>query len=710
LFREDGDVDAVRKKPIPDRETIHGNIDQFLEINSNFISSLSKGEEFEAEIGTLKTHVEQDCLSDLDVGQSTEGIEVLHKMLEKSCLRDASVVSPELMEAIITLLIYHYNCKIDGKNHKCNVSVVPVFLPEDMNKEDMSLLISHPSIAITDDEEEKKSILEKALTQIQIVIKTVKSIQNVCKLRLSAEEVLSNSSPGELPDHEDSHDAQVLFNLSAFGLQSDSLEEHCAFKVVLLQLYQFVNFGTEGVLVEHFKRIGLTGDVEQDSTYLRTLCSESSDDDGTRIDETSLNDNLIINACSNILRIPILIIQPFQRLSFHTLLPKDQLTETPIVLTYHSASKRMLGTKPMDTLVVETKKTSKDKSLDIEQESDDESTPVPCHCKKGCTRDGKWKKCPCASAERSCTKKCFCRNCSNNKPACEPHGNGCRCEKGCINIDGHPRSRCPCLLSGVSCSNCKCKTCKNPFGQREERERRQDKSLDIGQESDDESTLAKCHCKQRCNKENLGKGKRQCPCVLKGLDCSDKCLCRECQNNKKIKRNADGCRCRTGCHSGDSGDERKRKSKCPCLKLAISCENCSCTNCKNPHGARVVVLDSGNKKRQIRNRNSHTTYKKVRTEDYLATSSNITPCASLGQGSWDLEEIACLYVSTMWILQIHSLYDTEKIHELYHFFLNEESIGKVISLKTKTLKQVTEKLFTMGFVNDEFFIPDHDSQ
>ena len=172
------------------------------------------------------------------------------------------------MEAIITLLIYHYNCKVDGKRHKSNICVVPVFLPEVKNKEDIPQLISHPSIAITEDQEERKSILEKALCQIQTVIKTVKAIQKVSKLRLTAEDVLSIRSP-ILPEHEESHDAQLIFNLSVFGLQSDPLEDHCAFKVVLLQLYQSVDFGMENVLVEHFKSIGLTGDVEHDSNYLR---------------------------------------------------------------------------------------------------------------------------------------------------------------------------------------------------------------------------------------------------------------------------------------------------------------------------------------------------------------------------------------------------------------------------------------------------------
>ena len=212
--------------------------------------------------------------------------------------------------------------------------------------------------------------------------------------------------------------------------------------------------------------------------------------------------------------------------------------------------------------------------------------------------------------------------------------------------------------------------------------------------------LVRCYCKQGCSKENQGNGIRKCPCILNGVDCKPKkCRCVDCQNNKLVKRNArTGCRCATGCHHDE---EKKRKSKCPCLKMGMSCKDCLCKDCKNPHGVRDISQDdAGNKPKQVRKGKSHTSYKKVRTEDYLATPPNITPCASLGQGSWVLDEIACLYVSAMWILQIHSSYDSEKIHELYHFFLSEEVISKEISLKTKTLKQVTEKLSMMRFVNE----------
>jgi len=79
------------------------------------------------------------------------------------------------------------------------------------------------------------------------------------------------------------------------------------------------------------------------------------------------------------------------------------------------------------------------------------------------------------------------------------------------------------------------------------------------------------------------------------------------------------------------------KSRCPCLKNNQSCENCHCSNCKNPNGAKKAVLDQ-----------------KI-TKIRQATQLNSRQCSSLGfllkknevpsKGCWsDVETILLFYL------------------------------------------------------------------
>ena len=70
------------------------------------------------------------------------------------------------------------------------------------------------------------------------------------------------------------------------------------------------------------------------------------------------------------------------------------------------------------------------------------------------------KKCPCASAVRTCKSECACRNCSNGKHVKESNG-GCHCQKRYVNIDGGPKSRCPCVKKEAGYNSCT--GCKNPI-------------------------------------------------------------------------------------------------------------------------------------------------------------------------------------------------------------------------------------------------------
>ena len=92
-----------------------------------------------------------------------------------------------------------------------------------------------------------------------------------------------------------------------------------------------------------------------------------------------------------------------------------------------------------------------------------------CRCRTNCTSS----RCPCKASKTSCTPKCHCKECENNKEIEDRKGKGCRCGekrgefqlKRCTNAENQRASRCPCLKSLSKCSSlCVCKGCANPYG------------------------------------------------------------------------------------------------------------------------------------------------------------------------------------------------------------------------------------------------------
>ena len=92
-----------------------------------------------------------------------------------------------------------------------------------------------------------------------------------------------------------------------------------------------------------------------------------------------------------------------------------------------------------------------------------------CRCRQNCTVA----RCPCIKSKISCSIKCTCKECDNNKQIMNFKDGGCRCgeKKGsiatnrCTNLNQPRASRCPCLKSQSKCSLlCLCRSCANPYG------------------------------------------------------------------------------------------------------------------------------------------------------------------------------------------------------------------------------------------------------
>lgn len=96
---------------------------------------------------------------------------------------------------------------------------------------------------------------------------------------------------------------------------------------------------------------------------------------------------------------------------------------------------------------------------------------VSCFCRSGCNEDNKRKLCPCFKNQQACSENCSCTNCKNDKTCYRPP-RGCRCGSNakkhlaCSNEDRNRKSKCPCLRSKMSCVNCQCHGCSNPFGKK----------------------------------------------------------------------------------------------------------------------------------------------------------------------------------------------------------------------------------------------------
>ena len=69
--------------------------------------------------------------------------ERFHRKLNRCCLVGVTLISPELITAILTVLIYHHNKSLMGAKHKCNAEIIPV---------------EHPSLRLSPTFEENSSV------------------------------------------------------------------------------------------------------------------------------------------------------------------------------------------------------------------------------------------------------------------------------------------------------------------------------------------------------------------------------------------------------------------------------------------------------------------------------------------------------------------------------------------------------------------------
>ena len=111
ILREDNDLSEIRNFEKPIREKILTNLEHFLQNQCEYVESMPSKESLYHKLENLKVHIERGCLSGLPPDEGTENNERLHRYLNRSFLRGASVISPELAGGILAVIFYAYNAR-----------------------------------------------------------------------------------------------------------------------------------------------------------------------------------------------------------------------------------------------------------------------------------------------------------------------------------------------------------------------------------------------------------------------------------------------------------------------------------------------------------------------------------------------------------------------------------------------------------------------
>ena len=75
------------------------------------------------QIVNIKQHIKNNCLIGIEPGHGSEGNEHLHKLLNRSMLRGATIISYELAEAVPTVLFHNHNESKKEVKQKCSSSI-----------------------------------------------------------------------------------------------------------------------------------------------------------------------------------------------------------------------------------------------------------------------------------------------------------------------------------------------------------------------------------------------------------------------------------------------------------------------------------------------------------------------------------------------------------------------------------------------------------
>ena len=275
IFRKEGDFGECRNLETENEKNILENLEKFLLNHADYINNLPdhKKKALEAEIENLKLHIQKGCCSRLPPGGGTENNERLHRYLNRSYLRGASVLGMELAEAVLSVLFFVYNSriKLNIKGDKICPFEFPLlnqghlnFIEEDENR-NLESGMKERTHASEDNE-----VLLAASSNIIKIFNSLAIIEKQCiKRGFKVESILGFSESTISNPSSD----QLKRNLLYFNLKVDKVQRDgdCLFRSILIQLSKLdLNSGLFNNLKQHLENLEISLQViNEDISKLR---------------------------------------------------------------------------------------------------------------------------------------------------------------------------------------------------------------------------------------------------------------------------------------------------------------------------------------------------------------------------------------------------------------------------------------------------------
>ena len=403
IFRQDGDLGDERQMLTACPMEIEANLERLL-----FVWTKNLNKDTLREIEQLRKHIRKGCLSDIPAGCGTEKDERLHRHLNRSLLCGFSKIGPELAIAVMTCVLYAWNCKRKG-SHLQSKRVAPVPPVQSVCTCDENNVspsqphmkqASNPVLSVSNIEESSTSSpcsssgsaknidklktdhllaymiqrilhLQDFLTSFntQCKTKTVDMIALLWSTTLKTSSFIEDETRLNTigMDLTSQHAENLHRNLSGFNLELDKVRRdgNCFFKSVARQIPTYLK-GDNRRTEEHFRSLGIGEWEEENTVQLRKLfvneVTENISDYENWMTAGSNNletvakfkesgffasevGDLCASATAKLLRIPIIVVTALPTPPTIPFLP-DISSDTPMYIAYdHSGPGHYDATK-----------------------------------------------------------------------------------------------------------------------------------------------------------------------------------------------------------------------------------------------------------------------------------------------------------------------------------------------------------------------------
>ena len=228
----------------------------------------------------MKVHINKGCLSGIPPGSGTEDNERHHRYLNRSFIKGANVISPELARAVLTLMFYVHNSKLltEKKSKTSYFNLVP--FNQVASEEFRNNVEDSNNIIMQQGDLKDTDVMSGLIACIEGIHSSLLDIGQQCqrkgfhldKLLFSSE----NLDKEQVKDISNSSE-QLILNLSYFNLKIDPVKDDgdCLFKSILKQIYGLLESET---VTETFKnhcetlKIDKASDILEQIIQLRYVC------------------------------------------------------------------------------------------------------------------------------------------------------------------------------------------------------------------------------------------------------------------------------------------------------------------------------------------------------------------------------------------------------------------------------------------------------